>query len=95
MKIQELLSDESKWTKGANARDKDGNAVIETMPQAAKWCLVGAASKCSKCSDQRNTILTIASALGFNAYEGHIVDWNDSPERTFAEVRALIEKLDI
>lgn len=29
------------------------------------------------------------------AVNGSLIDWNDAPERTFQEVKALVEKLDI
>lgn len=45
MKAWELLSDESKWTKGYNARDKDGKVVAISDKAATCWCTIGSIFK--------------------------------------------------
>lgn len=41
--LQELFSKEENWTKGAYARNADGNAVLPINDPTAKcWCTVGA-----------------------------------------------------
>lgn len=91
MKIQDLLTDESKWTKGTYARDATGAAVDDQDPAAVAWCLTGAAFKCygfnpTSCRLIREmAVETACAALPY---------WNDE-HATFPEVRALIERLDI
>jgi len=46
MKVSELLSDRSKWTQGASARDKHGDICDPEDPAACKWCFVGALYHC-------------------------------------------------
>jgi hypothetical protein len=46
VKVHELLSDESKWTKGEYARDKDGKPCHSRSQEAVKWCVLGAVNKC-------------------------------------------------
>ena len=46
MKVSELLSDRSKWTQGANARDKHGDIVDPEDPAACKWCFWAALKYC-------------------------------------------------
>ena len=46
MKVSELLSDRSKWTQGASARDKHGDIVDPEDPVACKWCFIGALYYC-------------------------------------------------
>lgn len=87
MKIKELLSDESKWTKGAIARDKDGVQTWSGSPNAYQWCLVGAIHKCYSNSSHIEQILA-------NYFKGSsIAVFNDNA--TFAEIRKVIEELDI
>ncbi len=40
-----LLSEESRWTKGARARDCNQNPVRPEDPAATSWCLEGAVAK--------------------------------------------------
>jgi len=46
MKVSELLSDRSKWTQGASARDKHDDIVDPEDPAACKWCFLGALYFC-------------------------------------------------
>lgn len=46
MKIRELFADKSKWTRGAMARDKDGNRATPTSRCSTCWCMLGAIYKC-------------------------------------------------
>ena len=111
MKIQDLLSDPSKWTTKAFARDAHGiifdvkrvsnNVTRDAVndPSATCWCLVGAVAKCYDEMPEAilpGTVLQrIANEIApLASVSGSIIwDWND--HATFADVRALIEKLDI
>jgi len=46
MKVKELLSDESKWTRNAYARNRYGESVLPSDPEATCFCLSGAIDKC-------------------------------------------------
>ena len=97
MTLQELFSDPSKWTKRALARDSLGNQVLYSSPHAVCWCLLGGVYKCYNISDQakitkriRKHVLTEQSgmlSIG-NTY-------NDDPARTFADIRKLVEDLNL
>jgi hypothetical protein len=96
MKIKELLADVSKWTQKVPARNADG-ASCNVNEGAVCWCLWGAAVFCYdrtfddpavRFHDVRNKIEAVV--LG-----GNMVTWNDAPERTFEEVKALVERLDV
>lgn len=100
MKIKDLLTDESKWTKLSFARDIDGNPVEPTSPEACCWCLVGALYKCKEegTNNSYEAMLKMGYEIDerFNGWNSALFSWyNDYPERTFEEVKALIEKLDI
>ena len=91
MKISELLTDETKWCKMACAKDKDGNLVNELSDTAVKWSLHGAIWKCHSDNNMMKVIIKIHDYMG----EKYLWQWNDAPERTFEDVRKLIEELNI
>ena len=105
MKIQDLLTDESKWTKGRNARDAQGNGVASRTPEAAAWCLQGAMWKCYGNEAEAIAVAhKMAEALpptgrgelddGRDPFS-ELVNWNDLTTTTFSDVRRLVTELDI
>lgn len=100
MKIRELLTDESKWTKGAAARDASGEPVLCNDPSAVAWSLDGALEALygdwidlfSPAKPIRYAILRHA---GLKEGSDHVSEWNDHKKRKFSEVKALIEEMDI
>ena len=88
MKIKDYLTEE-KWTQGAYYRDKDGNGIFP-KGEAEKCCLMGAVFICYPVDDWQRIEGKIIPYTG-----PHVVDWNDDPERTFSDVRDLVERLDI
>jgi len=98
MKAHELLSDASKWTKGAFAKNKDGIRTNYSSRNAVCWCLLGAMDKCYDKSGWefqfalfnklRTVIKTKYNITGVSKF-------NDAPERTFEEVHNLLKELDI
>ena len=89
MKIKELLSDKTKWTRLTRARDVHRRPVSSLSDEAVCWCLEGAVIKCY--DYDRNDIIfkKIWTEIGKPA----IGFWNDS--HSFKEVKALVNKLDI
>lgn len=95
MKVRELLTDESKWTQKACARDAIGKVLTaidrRSIGAAACWCTLGAMEVCyTKFTDWDSVRDRIVKSVGMS-----VSTWNDAPERTFADVRKLIEELDI
>ena len=90
MKVKDLLTDESKWTQGAFARNSEGYSVHINSCFASCWCLLGAIELCYP-----STYPGVANAVVDAVGGCDIHRWNDDPKRTFAEVRELIERLDI
>lgn len=96
MKIKELLTDESKWIKHNTALTAVGSSCAPTDPDAVKWCLYGAFLKCYRSWYEHLTIeRTLIDAINSTSKSIRISNWNDAPERTFAEVKALVEQLDV
>jgi hypothetical protein len=90
MKIQDILTDESKWTTRAGARNAIGHEVSVMSDDAVCWCLYGAISKAGLWNSPVTALLSKTIDERFNTF---VSTWNDSV--TFPEVRALIEELDI
>lgn len=91
MKVKELFSDESKWTKGAYSRDSRGETTdVLDYEHAVCWCLRGAIDLCY-CGDKRDEVRSKVR----NYIRNEIEPWNDSFTTTFADVRKLVEELDI
>ena len=88
MKIKDFLK-ESNWTQGQYAKDVHGNGCAVADAKADRFCLIGAAKMCYPVGMDAIRCL-LDKELGDIA-----VSWNDEPGRTFVEVRALVEKLDI
>jgi hypothetical protein len=88
MTIQELLSDESKWTKGTAARNSSGSPVHPTNKNAVKFCLIGAAVRCGV---DKELIQPAVKELGFC----RISIFNDHPDTTFADIRRVIEEANV
>lgn len=90
MKLRELLTDESKWTQKAYARDKDGKPTGALSPTAVCWCLDGAIRKC--CPESLEGRIEIFSKLLDKTRMG-IIQFNDT--HTFAEIKTILDELDI
>ena len=101
MKVRELLTDESKWTQGREAIRPDGDVVSFTLasdPQAIAWCLTGALDRCYCFGEEwAHAIDAVIRYIGTSKIEKRmaIAEWNDAPARTFADVKALVDELDI
>lgn len=84
-----------RWTQHSEARDVAGDDVTPLDGDAVCWCVFGAIQKVSKTvrwTDAVSFPLTKAldQELGGESWPE---DWNDAPERTFADVVALLEKI--
>jgi len=90
MKVQDLLTDERKWTKNQMRRIREDGTVA--------YCLFGALDEC-----YRNDSLAFLDAetrlkgaiYGEIDGESLISRFNDSPVTTFADIRRVIEQADI
>lgn len=72
-----------RWTQFSSARDEDGLSVKPGDKDAACWCFSGALDLCG------------VGGLPKRIWKGgSYVEWNDAPDRTFADVRKLAEDVD-
>ena len=103
MKVRDLLHRHQEWTQNTWARDLDGNEVGADSPYAVRWNLSGAINYCY--------FLTVPEEVKTDAYKEslakkmhQIIDiigtpdvwvWESSPERTFGEIKSIIDRVDI
>lgn len=92
----DLLSDETKWTKEAYARDASGNRIDRYSPDATCWCLHGALDRIAtpngvdKLYSATAFLIKILQEKGFpNSIS--LSKYNDLPERTFEDIRNLLK----
>ena len=94
MTVVELLADESKWCQGAQARDKNGEAVDPNSPDACCWCLIGSVKRCYSGFDVQRVLELVQDYLYQiefcrrpNFYQTSALwIWNDVSERTYDQV---------
>jgi len=89
MKLKELYAGPENWTQRSCALNSENVAVPTFHATACKWCLFGGIRKCYPSEGQQ-----IISLIEKHLKQNHI-EWNDSPERKFEDVKTLVEVLDI
>lgn len=99
MKMKELLAKPEAWTQGLYARDSAGRSASPHGDMTVCWCLIGALLRTynpmKKLLASTPEAEEIERRIADEIHSVDIADWNDSPDRTHAEVLALCEKLDI
>jgi hypothetical protein len=76
------------WTQGADARDRDGQAVHPWGSEASSWSVLGAIICGDETRQGRVPIERLAQAavlLAGSLNTQSLVDWNNTPGRTQAE----------
>lgn len=93
MKAKELLADPRNWTRGIMHE-----TVIDRHETVHRYCVLGAISECYKgnVDAQLDAFDKLQKAID-NQHTGYrrIATWNDAPERTHAEVLAILEEADV
>lgn len=107
MKAYAKLSDASKWTQGAMARDKIGERCDTFDPDAVRWCVLGAMRECYIPNSGRDMDDEgmyhppyVAAKKRLNDHLitlGHpyIIYWQDDAFREFDEVRSALIAADV
>ena len=96
MKVIELLSDESKWTRNAFARNIHGDVVVPEDSDACCWSIFGAILKCYGYYTENNkSQLIISNSVRKEVKHINLQSWNDNKSTTFSHIRDVIVKLDI
>ena len=107
VKLREFFTDESKWCQGTYFKNELGEDLpgrpysFEKTPNA-KACLLGGLWVCYPDEvDQNRVCELLVDRLDLSLLDEEsdsismLSRWNDVPERTFADIKALIEELDV
>src|SRR5688572_12664424 len=86
-KAADLLEPKGAWTQGWFARDKSRCHVAVESSAAVCWCAAGAIERASPPTLYWDALNALARVLPTS-----IAVWNDSPERTQAEVVAKLRE---
>lgn len=109
MKINQLLSKESKWCKGALARDKNGKPIncldikyfdngrdIDYGKNAVAYSLYGAISHVYQYDDHENVLDKLHAAMRKVFGKDMVLAvFNDSEKTTFKMVKKVIEEAEV
>ena len=79
-----LYSKPDTWCQGSGAVDSKGDAVMPDGSDACKWCLWGA---CFRFNIKPGDVFSNGKGELFY----RIVNWNDDPKRTQADVLAMLK----
>ena len=90
MKISQLLTDESKWCQHYYALNVCHRSVPFDSTEARQWCLLGAARVCKYNERELLDFVRRATTMLSETATMAITFWQDTPKRTFAEVRSLL-----
>lgn len=88
MKVYDLLSDPSKWTKKHFAVDEHGHPCLADSPKATAWDVTGAIEKC-----YGQSIDAVKCRLDIVERVGNISAWNDSSG--YEEIISLLKEMDV
>jgi hypothetical protein len=96
MKAMDILTDRSRWTQEAFARDEHGEMCRPCDDRAEKWCVLGALIRAygytAAMDNAISALSQVIPSLDGDSISGEdIASWNDEPGRTFDEVRQFIE----
>lgn len=91
-RVKRLLDSPYKWTKGADARTKDGDSVVQSHPDAVCWCLSGAIMHCYGPDGCAAIVLEMVKV---QVKRAAVFLWNDCDERKFDDVVKLMEDLNL
>ena len=89
---RELISDPSRWTQGASARDDRDNRVGATAGVAVCWCSMGALHKTATAegSTYEDAYGAMMASLSLIAPDDGLANFNDT--HTHSEVLALWDR---
>lgn len=87
---RELLTPEGAWTQNEYAKTRTGRPCSVTSPRAVCWCLDGALwheTTAEGWDQAREAVIAV-----LDSPPSFILVWNDDPDRTQAEVLALLDR---
>jgi hypothetical protein len=90
---RELLAYPERWIKGEDAADVIGQPLENGYDEGAVcWCLAGALEKVSGRTQDCGVEPAYQAVDDLIVDATNVREWNDAPERTHAEVLALLDR---
>ena len=86
---REVIKNPENWTQGCTARDKEGVPV--NLKDGCSFCTIGALAVAG--NNDGNVSDEVLDYFRDQLGRPGIIAWNDSPERTHAEVLAQFDKV--
>jgi len=96
-KARDLISDESRWCRGACAKDKSGRERDPWSDEAAKWCMIGAVYRYKGGYPMWNTTLEctmLANTAAFRKREVAVINDKDGHAAVLKAVDSAIRELE-
>lgn len=94
MKLREVLTDESRWTRGSMARTKKGLPCSPRGESADSFCLLGAAVLCTDNLAELQELEKRLMAAVERHYGGPILVHRFNDSATFADIQAVMTMVD-
>ena len=86
-----LIAEPARWTKGAYARNRNGDEIEHDRPGAVCWCLVGALKKAGHFTWDLEIPADVTACLRKVGVRSQTI-WNDAKRRTHAQVVAMLDR---
>jgi len=87
---KQVISKPEAWCQGDEARTETDEVVTPDNSLAVKFCMLGSTFKIADSDAGRSARRFLYRTMGDS--EVDLVDWNDAPERTHAEVMAKFDE---
>lgn len=89
--LQELFEDEGRWTKGAFAKDSNGNSVSFRRDCATCFCLAGGVFVVYPPEEQQGVFVKLREAVVARGYHSEEY-FNDHPSTTIDDIRRVVKE---
>ena len=92
-RAKEIINNPKNWTKGAVAKNKNNQPVIETSPKACKFSLNGALHRAiyEMIKEQKYEIETLRQINNNILMKDKHVELNENPETTHEDILQLLD----
>jgi len=91
-KARELISDPARWTKGAVARDLNGEPIEEFSSDAVCFCSIGVVSSVANCLGLFNSTTHLLDRCAGKRGYPNILSFNDAPTTTHEDIVSLFQE---
>lgn len=90
-----LIDKPEKWAQGAYGRDQYGRKIGGSTRRAVCFCAIGALNSSGggrAAKDALARALPVGACVPYGRSEASVIEWNDAPGRTHAEVMDAFDR---